>query len=172
MTIQVGDRLPQTTFRVMTPDGPMPKTTDDVFKGRRVVLVAVPGAFTPTCDRNHLPGYLSRAAEIKAAGVDAIVFTSVNDVFVQNAWARSAGAGDQIEFLADGNADFARALGLSMDGSGYGLGTRSQRYAMVVEDGVVRSLAVEDTPSKADVSNASSLLETLSSLSASQRREA
>lgn len=170
MTIQVGDRLPQTTFRVMAPEGPAAKTTDDVFKGRRVVLVAVPGAFTPTCDRNHLPGYVARAAEIRATGVDAIVVTSVNDVFVQNAWARNAGATESIEFIADGNADFARALGLSMDGSGYGLGTRSQRYAMVVEDGVVRSLVVEDTPSKAEVSSADSVLRTLTSLNAANQQ--
>lgn len=166
MTIQVGDRLPQTTFRVMTAEGPAAKTTDDVFKGRRVVLVGVPGAFTPTCDRNHLPGFIERAAEIRALGADAIAVTAVNDVFVLNAWAKSTGAGEGIEFLADGNADFARALGLQLDGSGYGLGTRSQRYAMVVEDGVVRAISVEDSPSKADLSSAESLVRTLSQLRA------
>jgi glutaredoxin/glutathione-dependent peroxiredoxin len=160
MTIQVGDRLPQATFRVMTADGPAPKTTDDLFKGRKVVLVAVPGAFTPTCHRNHLPGYVQRAAEIKAKGVDAIAVTSVNDVFVMDAWGKASG-GDGIEFLADGNGDFAKAIGLAMDGSGFGLGTRSQRYAMVVDDGVVQSINVEDTPSKADVSGAENLLKGL-----------
>ena len=162
MTIQVGDPLPQSTFRVMTPDGPKPKTTDDVFKGRKVVLVAVPGAFTPTCHRNHLPGYVSQAAAIKAKGVDAIVVTAVNDVFVMDAWAKASGAGEgQIEFISDGNGDFAKALGLAMDGAGFGLGTRSQRYSMVVEDGIVRSLNVEDAPGKADVSGADNLLKSL-----------
>ena len=157
MTIQIGDRLPQATFRVMTPDGPAPRTTDDIFKDRKVVLVAVPGAFTPTCHRNHLPGYVQKAQEIKAKGVDAIAVTSVNDVFVMDAWAKASGA-DGLEFLADGNGDFAKALGLAMDGTGFGLGVRSKRYAMVVDDGVVQALNVEDTPSKADVSGAENLL--------------
>jgi peroxiredoxin len=162
MTIQVGDPLPQTTFRVMTPDGPKPKTTDDVFKGRKVVLVAVPGAFTPTCHRNHLPGYVQNASAIKAKGVDAIVVTAVNDVFVMDAWAKASGAGEgQIEFISDGNGDFAKALGLTMDGAGFGLGTRSQRYAMVVEDGIVRSINLEDAPGKADISGADNLLKSL-----------
>jgi peroxiredoxin len=145
----------------MTPDGPAAKTTDDIFKGRKVVLVAVPGAFTPTCDRNHLPGYVKHADEIRAKGIDAIAVTAVNDVFVLGAWAKSTGADGKVEMLADGNAEFARALGLAFDGSGFGLGTRSQRYSMVVEDGVVKSLNVEDTPSKADVSGAENLLKQL-----------
>jgi len=157
MTIQVGDRLPQATFRVMTSDGPAPRTTDDVFKDRKVVLVAVPGAFTPTCHRNHLPGYVQKAQEIKAKGVDAIAVTSVNDVFVMDAWAKASGA-DGLEFLADGNGDFAKAVGLAMDGTGFGLGVRSKRYAMVVDDGVVQALNLEDAPSKADVSGAENLL--------------
>jgi peroxiredoxin len=161
MTIKIGDSLPQATFRVMTPDGPAARTTDDLFRGRKVVLVAVPGAFTPTCDRNHLPGYVQRADEIKAAaGIDAIFVTAVNDVFVLKAWAQSAGADGKVEMLSDGNGDFAKAIGLSFDGSGFGLGTRSQRYSMVVEDGVVKSLNVEDVPSKADVSSAENLLNT------------
>jgi peroxiredoxin len=160
MPIQVGDRLPQATFRVMTAEGPAPKTTDDLFKGRKVVLVAVPGAFTPTCHRNHLPGYVQKLDEIKTRGVDSILVTSVNDVFVMDAWGKASGA-EGLELLADGNGDFAKALGLTMDGSGFGLGTRSQRYSMVVEDGVVRSLNVEDTPSKADVSGAENLLKDL-----------
>ena len=161
MSIQVGDRLPQATFRVMTPDGPAARTTDDVFKGRKVVLVAVPGAFTPTCDRNHLPGYIEKAQEIRRKGIDAIAVTAVNDVFVMEAWAKSSGAGEGIEFLADGNGDFARAVGLTMDGAGFGLGTRSQRYSMVVEDGVVRAINVEDTPSKAQISGADNLMKDL-----------
>jgi glutaredoxin/glutathione-dependent peroxiredoxin len=161
MSIQVGDRLPQATFRVMTPDGPAARTTDDVFKGRKVVLVAVPGAFTPTCHRNHLPGYIEKAQEIRRKGIDAIAVTAVNDVFVLDAWAKSSGAGEGIEFLADGNGDFARAVGLTMDGAGFGLGTRSQRYAMVVDDGVVTAMNVEDAPSKAEVSGADNLLKGL-----------
>ena len=161
MTIKIGDRLPQATFRVMTPDGPAAKTTDDVFKGRKVVLVAVPGAYTPTCDRNHLPGYVQRADEIRAAGLDAILVTSVNDVFVLKAWSQSANADGKVEMLSDGNADFAKAIGLSFDGSGFGLGTRSQRYSMLVDDGVVKSLNVEDTPSKAEISSADSFLKAL-----------
>jgi peroxiredoxin len=160
MPIQVGDRLPQATFRVMTAEGPAPKTTDDLFKGRKVVLVAVPGAFTPTCHRNHLPGYVQKRDEIKTRGVDSILVTSVNDVFVMDAWGKASGA-EGIELLADGNGDFAKALGLTMDGSGFGLGTRSQRYSMVVEDGIVKSLNVEDTPSKADISGAENLLKDL-----------
>jgi peroxiredoxin len=160
MTIQVGDHLPQATFRVMTPAGPATKTTDDVFKGRKVVLIAVPGAFTPTCHRNHLPGYVQKAKEIRAKGIDAIAVTAVNDVFVMDAWAKASG-GDGIEFLADGNGDFAKAIGLTMDGSGFGLGTRSQRYSMVVDNGVVEALNVEDTPSKADVSGVDNLLKSL-----------
>ena len=160
MTIQVGDHLPQVTFRVSGPEGPQAKTTDDVFKGRRVVLVGVPGAFTPACHRNHLPGFVAKREEILARGVDAIAVTSVNDIFVLNAWQQQSGA-EGIEFLADGNAEFAKAIGLEMDGSGFGLGPRSQRYAMVVEDGVVRILNVEDTPSKAEVSGAEALLKVL-----------
>ena len=161
MTIQVGDQLPQSTFRVMTPEGPKAKTTDDVFKGRKVVLVAVPGAFTPTCDRNHLPGYVANADQIKAKGVDAIVLTSVNDVFVLDAWSKASGSGDKIEFIADGNGDFAKAIGLTQDSSGVGFGTRSQRYSMLVEDGVVRALNTGDAPGKADISGADGMLKSL-----------
>ncbi|ALA18181.1 MULTISPECIES: peroxiredoxin [Chelatococcus] len=158
MAIAVGDRLPSVTFRVMTPDGPAARTTDDIFKGRKVVLFAVPGAFTPTCHKNHLPGFLAKADEIKARGIDAIAVTAANDVFVMDAWGKASGAEGVIEFLADGNGDFAKAVGLAFDGSGFGLGTRSQRYSMVVEDGVVTQLNVEDAPGKADVSGAAHLL--------------
>jgi peroxiredoxin len=158
MTIAVGDTLPHATFRVMTADGPATRTTDEVFKGRKVVLFAVPGAFTPTCHKNHLPGYLTHYDAIMAKGVDAIAVTGVNDVFVMNAWAEATGGKGKIEFLADGNGDFAKALGLALDGTGFGLGTRSQRYSMVVEDGVVSALNLEDAPSKAEVSGAEALL--------------
>ncbi len=158
MTINVGDRLPQSTLRIMTPDGPAAKTTDEIFAGRKVVLFAVPGAFTPTCHRNHLPGFLAKADEIKAKGVDAIAVVATNDVFVMNAWAKDTGAADKIEFLSDGNADFAKALGLTLDGSGFGLGTRFQRFSMLVNDGVVERLAVEEGPGKAEVSGADALL--------------
>ncbi|GEO99154.1 peroxiredoxin [Methylobacterium haplocladii] len=160
MSIQVGDHLPQVTFRVNGPDGPQAKTTDDVFKGRRVVLVGVPGAFTPACHRNHLPGFVAKKEEILARGIDAIAITAVNDVFVLNAWQEATGA-QSLEFLADGNAEFARAIGQELDGSGFGLGPRSQRYAMLVDDGVVRVLNVEDSPSKAEVSSAEALLKVL-----------
>jgi peroxiredoxin len=160
MPIQVGDRLPQVTFRVMTPEGPAAKTTDDLFKGRKVVLVAVPGAFTPTCHRNHLPGYVQKLEEIKARGVDAVLVTSVNDVFVMDAWGKASGA-EGIELIADGNGEFAQALGLSLDRRDFGLGIRSQRYSMVVEDGVVRALNVEDVASKAEISGAENLLKDL-----------
>lgn len=161
MTIKVGDKLPQATFRLMTADGPAPKTTDDLFKGRKVVLFAVPGAFTPTCHKNHLPGFVAKADEIKAKGIDAIMVTSTNDVFVMDAWAKATGGAGVIEFLSDGNADFAKEIGLSLDGSGFGLGIRSQRYSMIVEDGVVTALNVEDAPGKADVSGAEALLKLL-----------
>jgi glutaredoxin/glutathione-dependent peroxiredoxin len=162
MAIQVGDRLPQSTFRVMGPDGrPAPKTTDEVFKGRKVVLFAVPGAFTPTCHRNHMPGFVAKADEIRAKGVDAILVTAVNDVFVLDAWTKQSGCDGKIEYLADGNGEFAKAIDLTVDASGNGLGTRSKRYAMVVEDGVVKTLNVEDSPGKAEVSSADNLLKAL-----------
>ena len=158
MTIQVGDRLPETTFYVTGPEGIEARTTDDVFTGRTVVLFAVPGAFTPTCDRNHLPGFIKNAERIKATGVDAIAVTGVNDAFVMQAWAKSSGGDGTIEFLSDGNADFAKAIGLAFDASQRGLGMRSRRYSMVVEDGIVTALAVEDSPGSADVSGAEALL--------------
>ncbi|MBV8564710.1 MAG: peroxiredoxin [Methylobacteriaceae bacterium] len=161
MAIKVGDRLPQATFRVMTANGPAPKTTDEIFAGKKVVLFAVPGAFTPTCHRNHLPGFLEKADAIKAKGIDAIAVTGVNDVFVMDAWSRATGGDGKIEFLSDGNGDFAKALGLTLDASANGLGTRSKRYSMIVDNGVLKSLNVEDAPSKADVSGAEALLKQL-----------
>ncbi len=160
MTIKVGEKLPTSTFRVMTSEGPKPKTTDEVFSGKKVVLFAVPGAFTPTCTKNHLPGFVTNAAAIKAKGIDAIAVTAVNDPFVMAAWKQAAGS-DDIEFLADGSADFAKAAGLELDASAMGLGIRSKRYCMVVDDGVVKSLAIEEAPGKADASGAEALLKSL-----------
>lgn len=160
MTIAVGAHLPEATFRIMTENGPAAKTTAELFNDRKVVLVGVPGAFTPTCDRNHLPGYIKHAAEIKAKGVDAILCTSTNDAFVMKAWAESSGGKDIVEFLADGNGDFAKAVGLTMDGSGFGLGLRGQRFSMVVNDGVVEQLHVE-APGEFKVSSAEHLIENL-----------
>jgi peroxiredoxin len=157
MTIKVGDRLPDVKFRVMTADGPGWKTTGEVFKGKKVVLFAVPGAFTPTCHRNHMPGFVEKAAAIKAKGVDEIAVTAVNDIFVLDAWAKATGADGKIVPLADGNGEFAKAIGLDTDISGGGMGVRSKRYAMVVEDGVVKSLGVEDAPG-VTVSGADSIL--------------
>ena len=156
--IKVGDTLPEATFAVMTGSGPAEKTTDDVFKGRTVALFAVPGAFTPTCHANHLPGFMMNADKLKEKGVDAIVCVAVNDVFVMDAWQKATGAGDAIEFLADGSAAFAKAIGLELDGTARGMGIRSQRYAMLVDDGVVKILNVEDVPGKAEVSGAEALL--------------
>src|SRR5262249_42426461 len=158
MTISVGDRVPAATFRTMTPDGPAPKTSDDIFKGKKVVLFAVPGAFTPTCHKNHMPGFVKNADAIKAKGIDTIAVTAVNDVFVMDAWKKASGAEGKIEFLADGSADFAKALGLSLDASANGLGIRSKRYCMVIDDGVVKSIAIEDAPGKAELSGADNLL--------------
>ena len=159
--IKVGDRLPNATFTTMTPDGPKPQTTDDIFKGKKVVLFAVPGAFTPTCHKNHLPGFLTNADKIKGKGIDTIAVTGVNDVFVMEAWKQNTGAAGKIEFLADGSAAFAKAIGLDMDLGERGLGMRSKRYAMVVDDGVVKTLNIEEAPGKADVSGAENLLKGL-----------
>jgi peroxiredoxin len=137
MTVKVGDRLPEATFRTMPPDGPKPMTTDEVFKGRRVALFAVPGAFTPTCSVKHLPGYRDQAGALKAKGVDAVACVSVNDAFVLQAWAASAGAEGKVTMLADGNGDFAEALGLAADFSKFGMGKRGQRWSAIVDDGVV-----------------------------------
>ncbi|MCI0600821.1 MAG: peroxiredoxin [Beijerinckiaceae bacterium] len=161
MTIQSGDPIPKAVFTVMTPDGPELRTTDQIFGGRKVVLFGVPGAFTPLCDKQHLPGFLNNAAEFKARGIDDIMVTGINDIFVMDAWAKSTGSDRQITFLADGNGDFARALGLTLDLTQRGLGIRSQRYAMIVDDGVVRSLNVETAPGKVDTSSAEALLKQL-----------
>ena len=156
MTISVGDRIPSTMITRVTASGPDQVSSDDFFKGRTVALVAVPGAFTPTCSARHLPGYVDKAEELKAKGVDEIAFTAVNDAFVMGAWGKSADA-DAITMLADGNGDFAEAVGLTMDGSKFGMGKRSQRYSMLVEDGVVTQLNVE-APGDFNVSSAEHLL--------------
>ena len=156
MTISVGEQLPQVKLTKMTADGPEPVDTADYFKGRRVALFAVPGAFTPTCSAKHLPGFVEKDGELKAKGIDEIVCTSVNDPFVMGAWAKSSNA-EGVTMLADGNGDFAEALGLTMDGSKFGMGTRSQRYSMLVNDGVVEQLNVE-APGEFKVSSAEHLL--------------
>jgi peroxiredoxin len=158
MTIGVGERLPEVKLRVMTADGPATKTTSELFGGKKVALFGVPGAFTGTCSNKHLPGFLQNADAFKAKGIDEIVVTGVNDVFVMEAWKRESGAAGKIEFIADGNGEFAKAIDLTFDGSGFGLGTRSKRYSMLVEDGVVKSLNVEESPGKVDVSGAETLL--------------
>ena len=158
MTIKVGDRLPNVTVRQVTPDGPKPVQTKDYFAGKKIVLFGLPGAFTPTCHKNHLPGFIANADAIKAKGVDAIAVTGVNDVFVMDAWAKASGGQGRIEFLADGNGDFAKALDLTLDGSAGGLGLRSKRYSMLVENGVVTKLNVEEAPGKAETSSAETLL--------------
>jgi glutaredoxin/glutathione-dependent peroxiredoxin len=161
MPIAVGDLLPPTTFRVLTSEGVEARETAEIFADKTVVLFAVPGAFTPTCHRNHLPGYIRLADQIKAAGVDTIAVTSTNDPFVMGAWAKESGAGDAILFLADGNGDFAKAIGLSQDGSARGMGLRSQRYAMLVRNGRVEHLSVEEKPGVAELSGAEAMLSTL-----------
>jgi glutaredoxin/glutathione-dependent peroxiredoxin len=160
MTIQIGDRLPSATIIKATANGPEATTTDEFFRGRRVALFAVPGAFTPTCSARHLPGYVEKADALKAKGVDEIAAISVNDAFVMGAWGQHGGAGDKVTMLADGNAEFASAIGLTMDSSKFGMGTRSQRYAMLVNDGVVEQLNVE-APGEFRVSSAEYLLEQL-----------
>lgn len=142
--IQVGDRLPDMAFKAVTAGEPEDLGTAEIFAGRTVVLFAVPGAFTPTCSNNHLPGFLQHRDEILAKGVDAIAVTGVNDVFVMKAWARETGGLGRIQFLADGSGDFARSIGMELDASAFGLGLRSERYSMLVRDGVVESLSVEE----------------------------
>lgn len=156
MTISVGDKIPDVTLVKATENGPEKVQSSDYFKGKKVALFSVPGAFTPTCSARHLPGYVEKAADLKAKGVDEIACTAVNDAFVMGAWNKSAGSGD-ITMLADGNGDFAKAAGLTMDGSGFGLGQRGQRYSMIVEDGVVKELNVEQ-PGDFSVSSAEHML--------------
>ncbi len=160
MTIKVGDTLPEATFRLMKDGKPADLTVADLTKGKKVALFAVPGAFTPTCSARHLPGYKEKAAEMRAKGVDSIACVSVNDVFVMNAWGKDQQVGEDVLMLADGNGAFAKAVGLTMDGSGFGMGSRSQRYSMIVEDGVVKQLNVE-APGEFKVSAADYMMEQL-----------
>ncbi|MBO6609244.1 MULTISPECIES: peroxiredoxin [Altererythrobacter] len=156
MAISVGDKLPEVTLVKATENGPEQVSSSEYFAGKKVALFSVPGAFTPTCSARHLPGYVEKAAELKAKGVDEIAATAVNDAFVMGAWNKAAGSED-ITMLADGNGDFAEAVGLTMDGSGFGMGKRGQRYSMIVEDGVVKELNVE-APGDFSVSSAEHML--------------
>ena len=156
MTINIGDRLPEAQLTIATADGPQPTSAQDYFKGKRVALFAVPGAFTPTCSARHLPSFVEKAGELKAKGVDEIACISVNDAFVMAAWNKADGS-DEITMLADGNGDFAEGIGLTMDGAKFGMGKRSQRYSMVVNDGVVEQLNVE-APGEYSASSAETML--------------
>jgi glutaredoxin/glutathione-dependent peroxiredoxin len=157
MTIKTGERMPQGTFKRMTKEGPKDLTSEELFKGKTVLLFSVPGAFTPTCDAKHLPGFVQLAEPIRAKGVDTIACMAVNDVFVMNAWGKSAGVGDKILMLADGNGDYARALGLELDGRKFGMGARGQRFAILVRDGVASRVDVEE-PGQFKVSSAEAML--------------
>lgn len=159
MTIQVGDRLPDTPITIATADGPKPTTTGEYFSGKRVALFAVPGAFTPTCSARHLPSYVEKAGELKGKGIDEIACIAVNDPFVMSAWGQRDGSED-ITMLADGNGDFAEAIGLTMDASKFGLGKRSQRYSMIIDDGTVEQLNVEG-PGEYRASSAENMLDQL-----------
>ncbi|HET9107247.1 MAG TPA: peroxiredoxin [Steroidobacteraceae bacterium] len=157
MAIKAGDRMPSGVLKMMTKDGPRDVTTEDLFKGKKVVLFSVPGAFTPTCDAKHLPGFVQLADQIRSKGVDTIACMAVNDVFVMNAWGKASSAGDKVMMLADGNGDYAKALGLEMDARKFGMGVRGQRFALVVDDGVVKSVNVEE-PGQFKVSAADHIL--------------
>jgi glutaredoxin/glutathione-dependent peroxiredoxin len=160
MTIKVGDKIPSAKLHIMTEQGPKDVTTDEVFKGKRVVLFALPGAFTPTCSAKHLPGFVQNASAIRAKGIDTIACLSVNDAFVMGAWGKDQKVGDKVVMLADGNAEFTKALGLENDNSSYGMGLRSKRYAMVVDNGVVKALNVEK-PGSFEVSSAEAVMKAL-----------
>jgi peroxiredoxin len=161
MTVNVGDRIPSVTLKQLTSEGVKEFTTDEIFRGKRVVLIAVPGAFTPACSQRHLPGYVDKAADIKAKGIDEIACVAVNDAFVMGAWGRDQKAEGKVRMLADGSGDFTRALGLELDLSKGGLGMRSKRYSMLVDDGVVKSLNVEQQPGQVDLSGAEAMLKAL-----------
>jgi glutaredoxin/glutathione-dependent peroxiredoxin len=161
MTIAIGEKLPKATFKEKMDDGPVEISTDELFQGKRVVLFAVPGAFTPTCSLNHLPGYLENRDTILSRGIDDIAVIAVNDWHVMGAWAQSSGGMGKIHFLSDWDASFTKALGLDTDLSAGGLGVRSKRYSMLVEDGVVKSLNIEESPGQATVSGAAAMIEQL-----------
>ena len=159
MTIAVGDKIPNATVKTRTDDGPADLSTGDIFSGKKVVLFGVPGAFTPTCSMNHLPGFITHNDEFRQKGVDTIAVVAVNDIFVMGAWEKANDAAGKILFLSDGNGEFTKALGLDIDLSVAGLGVRSKRYSMLVEDGVVKQLNIEESPGQADKSSAEALLE-------------
>ena len=161
MTINVGDKMPSVTLKQLTPEGVKEFTTDEIFRGKKVVLFAVPGAFTPACSQRHLPGYVDRAANLKAKGVDEIACVAVNDAFVMGAWGKEQKTEGKVRMLADGSGDFARALGLELDLTKGGLGIRSKRYAMLVDNGIVKSLNVEAQPGQVEVSGAEAVLKAL-----------
>ena len=161
MTIKVGDKIPSATLKQMTPEGPKDVSTDELFRGKKVALFAVPGAFTPACSQRHLPGFVEKATDIKAKGVDEIVCVAVNDIFVMTAWGKEQRAEGKVRMLADGSGDFVRALGLELDLSKMGLGTRSKRYSMLVDNGVVKSLNVEQQPGQVEGSSADAMLRSL-----------
>ncbi|MDJ0909557.1 MAG: peroxiredoxin [Woeseiaceae bacterium] len=160
MSIQAGEKMPEGTFGVMTGEGPGAMSTDELFSGKKVVLVSVPGAFTPTCSMNHLPGFVDHAEALRGKGVDTVACMAVNDVFVMDAWGKDRGVGDNVVMLADGNGEYTRALGLEMDATGFGMGHRGQRFAIVVDDGVASHVAVE-AAGQFEVSKAESILDAL-----------
>lgn len=160
MSIKTGDRMPEGKFGIMGANGPESISSDSLFKGRRVVLFSVPGAFTPTCSAKHLPGFVDQADALKAKGVDAIACIAVNDTFVMDAWGKSAACGDKVMMLADGNADYTKKLGLELDASGFGMGTRGQRFSLIVNDGVVEQVNIE-SPGEFKVSSAEHALSQL-----------
>ena len=157
MTIKAGDKMPAGTFKHISAEGPKELSTDALFGGKTVVLFSVPGAFTPTCDAKHLPGFVQHAEAFKSKGVDTIACMAVNDMFVMNAWGKASNVGDKVVMLADGNGDYARALGLELDGRGFGMGMRGQRFAIIVKDGVATHVNVE-APGKFEVSTAEYVL--------------
>jgi len=161
MTIKIGDKVPSATLRYLSPEGPKEITTDELFSGKKVALFAVPGAFTPACSQRHLPGFVDKAADIKAKGIDTIACVAVNDVFVMNAWGKAQNVGDKVMMLADGSGDFVKALGLELDMSSRGLGMRSQRYSMLIDDGTVKALNVEAQPGQVEASGAEAMLKSL-----------
>ncbi|MCH7536682.1 MAG: peroxiredoxin [Proteobacteria bacterium] len=160
MTISAGEKMPSGTFGIMTESGPGSLSSDELFAGKKVVLVSVPGAFTPTCSLNHLPGFIDQAEQLAAKGVDTVACMAVNDVFVMDAWGKDRGVGEKVVMLADGNGEYSRALGLELDASGFGMGMRGQRFAIVVDDGVATHVAIED-PGQFEVSKAEAILAAL-----------
>jgi peroxiredoxin len=161
MTIKAGDKVPSATLRYLSPEGPKEITTDELFRGKKVALFAVPGAFTPACSQRHLPGFVDKAADLKAKGIDTIACVAVNDAFVMGAWGKDQSCGDKVMMLADGSGEFTKAMGLELDMKSRGLGVRSQRYSMLVDNGTVKSLNVETQPGQVEASGAEAMLKAL-----------